>query len=127
MLLDSVLPHFNADANFVGMSLIAAVSLTGWLVAIVFLSSSKIDISTKKKPFSLSFNHDNAIISACISSFIVAFLAPLSVVNKETTFADYAKANAQIVIWMLTVVSLIWAGRIALELLLMNISGQVKS
>ena len=109
------------------MSLIAAVSLIGWLVAIVFLSSSKVDISTKRKPFSLSFNHDSSIISVCVSSFVVGFLAPLSVVNKETTFADYAKANAQIVIWMLTVVSLIWAGRIALELLLMNISRQMKS
>jgi hypothetical protein len=28
---------------------------------------------------------------------------------------------------MLTIVSLVWAGRVALELLVMNISGQIKS
>ena len=74
-LLDSILSHFNVDASFVGMSLIAAASLIGWLVAIVFISSSKVDISTEEKPFSLSFNHDNSIIAAYVSSFVVAFLA----------------------------------------------------
>jgi hypothetical protein len=103
------------------------MSLVAWLVAILLIFSSKIDISTEKKPFSLSFHHDNSIIAACLSSFIVGFLASLSVVNKETVITDYGKANAQIINWMLTIVSLVWAGRVALELLVMNISGQIKS
>ena len=127
MHLGYVRRHFNADTNFVGMSLVAGVSLIVWLVAIMVIISSKIDISTEKKPFSLSYHHDNSIIAACLSSFIVGFLAPLSVVNKDTVVADYAKANAQIIIWMLTVVSLVWAGRIALEVLVTNISGQIRS
>lgn len=125
--LDYVLPHFSADTNFLGMFLIAGVSLVVWLVAIMVIISSKIDISTEEKQFSLSYRHDNSIIVAYLSAFIVGFLAPLSVVNKETVLADYAKANAQITIWMLTVVSLVWAGRIALEVLVTNISGNIRS
>lgn len=127
MHLDPVLHHFNADSNFVGMTIISVGSLIAWLVATLLISSSNIDILTEKKPFSLSLYHDRSIIVAVISSLVVGFLGPLSVMNKEITVADYAKTNAQIVVWMLTVVSLVWAGRIALELLLMNISGQVKS
>lgn len=75
-------------------------------------------VNLSNNPFSMSAMHDSAVITACVASIVLAFAAPLCVVERRDSMAEVFKTMAQTLVWMLTLVSLFWAGRIALELLL---------
>jgi len=92
------------------MSAITGVAGIAWFIGAA--------IDVEKKPFSLSPWHDGAIVTACVASAILDVSAPLSVVAKKDSLSQIAKTSAQILVWLLTLVSLFWAGRIAAQLLL---------
>lgn len=112
---DSV-SSLKVHANFLGMSSIAILASVAWSYGVSAILFAAIDFD--KHPFSLSPLHDSGVITACVASFILAFSSPLSVVAKRDTVADIMKTTAQMFVWGLTLVSLFWAGRIAMELLL---------
>jgi hypothetical protein len=75
-------------------------------------------IDAENSLFSLSPWHDGAVITACVSSAVISISAPLCVIKKNDSLSEVVKASMQIFVWLLTLVSIFWAGRIAAELLL---------
>jgi hypothetical protein len=87
-----------------------------------FIAGAEINVSLQRS--SLSPFHDGSIIAGLILSILIAVLLPLSALDKSTTVGDVAKSSAQLAVWMLTVLSLIWAGKIAMELLVQAHGGK---
>ena len=89
--------------------------LVGWLICLGIIATAQVNVSGT--PSSLSPFHDGSVIAGCVLSVTVAVLLPLAVLDKATTVGDISKSTAQVAVWMLSIVSLVWAGKIAMELL----------
>jgi hypothetical protein len=69
----------------------------------------------------LSTHHDFAIIAGTIFAGVASLALPLSAVEDGSVVADLVKSSAQIFVWMMTILSFVWAGRVATEVLIRSI------
>jgi len=72
--------------------MLSMAGLTAFVVSLIIVSTSEINVSSPKKPFSLSNSHDASVITAVLSSVVVSFLGPLAVVSNDFNVAQYSKA-----------------------------------
>jgi hypothetical protein len=90
-----------------------------WLSSVIVILTAEINLT--KKPLSLSPFHDGFGVTACVSSIIIGIIVPLAAIDKGSTVPDICKTTAQVVLWCITIVSIIWAARLALEALLWSL------
>ena len=95
------------------------VLLVVWLSSVIIILMA--DINLTQKPLSLSPFHDGFGVTACVSSIVIGIIVPLAAIDKSSTVPDMCKTSAQVVLWCLTIVSIIWAARLALEVLLWSL------
>jgi hypothetical protein len=98
------------------MSGITIDGLAGFIVSVAFIAVAKIDLNNN--PFQLSPFHQYSVLGAGIASILFSLAAPLSVIDPQTTLSETMKITSQSIVWALTVISFVWAGRIAMELLI---------
>ena len=63
----------------------------------------------------LSPLHDKMVIVALLLPIIIVPTFTLSAIKQSTTFPDVARTVVQTLIWMITISSIFWAARLALE------------
>ena len=128
---NSLLPHlyfgdvyslFRPFADIRGMSVIGAILLVVWSSSVIGVLSAEINLA--QNPMSLSLFHDQCGITACVSSVVIGIFVPLAAIGKSSSFPDVCKTTAQVVVGCLTIVSIIWAARLALEALLQSLRSE---
>ena len=98
---------------------IIVILLIVWLSSVIVILTAEINLT--ENPLSLSPFHDGFGVTACVSSIIIGIIVLLSAIDKRSTVPDICKTTAQVVLWCLTIVSIIWAARLALEALLWSL------
>ena len=101
------------------MAAAAGMLLAVWSSSVVGVLTAEINLT--KNPMSLSPFHDGFGIMACVSSVVIGIIVPLTAIGKTSTIPDVCKTAAQVIMWCLTIVSIIWAARLALEALLQSL------
>jgi len=101
--------------------MVAAVGilLLVWSSSVIGILTAEINLT--QNPLSLSPFHDRFGVTACVSSVVIGIIVPLAAIGKTSSFPDVCKTAAQVVMWCLTIVSIIWAARLALEALLQSL------
>jgi len=105
-----------SPSDLIGMGGITVGAIIAYTVAVSFIAVAKLNIDND--PFQLSPFHNWSVLGAGISSLLFSLAAPLSVVDAQTTLSETLKITSQSIVWSFTILSFVWAGRIAMELLL---------
>jgi hypothetical protein len=95
---------------------ITVVAIIAYTVAVSFIAVAKLNI--ENHPFQLFPFHNWSVLGAGISSVIFSLAAPLSVIDLQTTLSETLKITSQSIVWSFTILSFVWTGRIAMEVLL---------
>jgi len=105
-----------SPSDLIGMGGITIVAIVGYTVAVSFIAVAKLNL--ENEPFQLSPFHNWSVLGAGISSLVFSLAAPLSVIDPSTTLSETLKITSQSIVWSFTILSFVWAGRIAMEVLL---------
>jgi hypothetical protein len=105
-----------SPSDLIGMGGITVVAIVGYTLAVSCIAVAKLNI--ENDPFQLSPFHNWSVLGAGISSLIYSLAAPLSVIDKQTTLSETFKITSQSIVWSFMILSFVWAGRIAMEVLL---------
>jgi hypothetical protein len=91
---------------------VGTLAFIGWLLLIAALVLMPLDM---EGAITLSPLHDKMAIAALVLPIIIAPAFTLSAIKQETAFPDVARTVVQTLISMITITSIFWAARLALE------------
>src|SRR5271154_3054695 len=92
---------------------VKTLAVIGFIVAVSFIAVAKLDLVDD--PLQLFPFHQWSGLGAGISSLIFSLAARLSVIDPQTTLSETLKITSQSIVWSFTIISFVWAGRIAME------------